>query len=62
MLNLIARVFEPLLRWLVPASGRHRLTGVLPESANPRGDMPTVTLGRVSSSVRPAARCAGVAP
>ncbi|GAB2876509.1 hypothetical protein GCM10022245_09520 [Streptomyces mayteni] len=61
MPNFIVWIFEPLMRWLVPASGRHRLTDVPPGPACMRGDMPTVPLGRVRSSVRPAVRGVGVA-
>ncbi|MFJ9968478.1 hypothetical protein [Streptomyces avermitilis] len=45
MPHCIARIFEPLLRLLLPAPGRHRSAGGTP--AAPTVDVPTALLPRV---------------
>lgn len=49
MPHCIARIFEPLLRLLLPAPGRHR--GAETDPATPLTDAPTARLPRVSAPV-----------
>jgi hypothetical protein len=49
MPHCIALFFEPLLRWLFPAPGRHRRTNVLLETG--RRDVATLTLPCVTPAV-----------
>ncbi|MFG2829074.1 hypothetical protein ACGFWI_16695 [Streptomyces sp. NPDC048434] len=46
MAKTIAKIFESLLRLLLPARGRHRSFGCLPTVR--REDVPTLVLARVS--------------